>query len=395
MTEITAQQRRELLEEFLDRWPEENVRQMSLEQYVDVGNKGTFTYWVETKMRPLGSIKGTYSWKFGIYRRKDPSKRSQRFSNDEIYTWLPKFGSDRAAAFAAVKTALLQIIAYAQTGEFAKVDAIPIPDWFKWKVASLYSNERLVPIFKRDVLTRIAAAFGMFSPQNAKISTIQALLISKKPAGQDIYSFMDHLYRKYGAKEGDNKDANDGTTDPKVPCAPKKPNRKAASSKNTTPEVRKSARSYIADLKHNKIQERLLQKLTEQYGEGAVVMEENWVDIKLLLPTEIVFYEVKSASYASDCVEEALGQLFRYIFQDSDERPKRIVVVGQFPPNPPDQKFIEFVRSSMTWSLSFVPIKPVVCYRLISLAGNVDEEAVGSGSSHFRPNVWIRYGPLP
>jgi len=63
------------------------------------------------------------------------------------------------------------------------------------------------------------------------------------------------------------------------------------------------------------------------------LMEENWADIKLLLATELVFYEVKSASYASDCVEEALGQVLGYIFRDPNERKKRIVVVGQFPPN--------------------------------------------------------------
>jgi hypothetical protein len=42
-----------------------------LGEYVDVEDKDIFTYWVETKMRDLGSMKGLPgSIKFGIYRRK-------------------------------------------------------------------------------------------------------------------------------------------------------------------------------------------------------------------------------------------------------------------------------------------------------------------------------------
>jgi len=62
---------REILRQFLDRWSANEVRQMTLEQYVSVGDKDTFCQWLETKTRVLGSIKGVYSWKFGIYKRQD------------------------------------------------------------------------------------------------------------------------------------------------------------------------------------------------------------------------------------------------------------------------------------------------------------------------------------
>src|SRR5688572_10427588 len=151
MSNPTADERRELLEQFLDRWPEEKIRQMTLSEYVDINNKDTFTYWVETKMRPLGSIKGSFSSKFGIYRRKKPGdKGSDRLGHDEVYSWRKKLGGTSANVFEEVKGHVLQIIAYAETGEFSKLDDIPLQDLFKWKVASLYSNERLVPIFKHD-----------------------------------------------------------------------------------------------------------------------------------------------------------------------------------------------------------------------------------------------------
>lgn len=50
--------------------------------------------------------------------------------------------------------------------------------------------------------------------------------------------------------------------------------------------------SYIADFKHNRLQEALKNKLVKQHGESAVKMEENFVDLKLFLEESITFYEV-------------------------------------------------------------------------------------------------------
>jgi len=100
-------------------------------------------------------------------------------------------------------------------------------------------------------------------------------------------------------------------------------------------------------MKHNKLQLALRQKLIDQYGEAAVPLEENWVDVKVSLPAEIVFNEVKSASYATDCITEALGQILGYVFTDKDTRKKRIVVVGQYPPNESDQNFIKYLQSQL------------------------------------------------
>ena len=86
---------------------------------------------------------------------------------------------------------------------------------------------------------------------------------------------------------------------------------------------------------------------------AAVFLETNWVDLKVVLTNEIIFYEVKSASYASDCIEEALGQILGYVFSDDDTRKKRIVVVGQFPPNDGDQRFIEYIKSLLRIEFSY------------------------------------------
>ncbi|CAG0969132.1 hypothetical protein ANRL3_01383 [Anaerolineae bacterium] len=76
-----------LWDEFLQRWPLENLALMTLEQYAQVGSQDAFVYWIEAKTGSLGSIWGGSSFKFGVYGRRDrtPQKESQGRRYDEHY----------------------------------------------------------------------------------------------------------------------------------------------------------------------------------------------------------------------------------------------------------------------------------------------------------------------
>lgn len=334
-------EKRNLLNEFLEMWPEARVRRMSLGEYVSVEDKNTFTYWVETGMRDLGSIKGMTSIKFGIYKR-DPKKKKPKINiSDSEYTWRRIFGEKRQEAFENVRGEILRIIKYAESGDFAKIDGLHLSDLFKWKVASLYSNERLVPIFKREVLNKVAAAFGLRGSQSKKISEIQELLINKRPAELDVYTYMESLYDQYGHEGGDKKG------EPRKEGAGIGAERKPAAHKNIDPQLRTVARTYIAEQKHNKIQEALYHTLVAEHGEGKVFREKNYVDVTLDLPDQVTFYEVKPYSSVVECIREALGQVLFYAFRNTkdDDRKRRIVVVGQYPPNESEQKYIDYIKA--------------------------------------------------
>lgn len=78
-----------LLAQFIAKFPLESLQTMSLEQYTDVVEKGktndSFTYWVESKTKELGSIKRGSSEKFNIYKyNKTPT--SKYFLYDNTYT---------------------------------------------------------------------------------------------------------------------------------------------------------------------------------------------------------------------------------------------------------------------------------------------------------------------
>jgi hypothetical protein len=126
--------------EFLERWTPRAIKNLTLEEYVGVGNKDTFCQWVETKTRMLGSIKGMTSIKFGIYERKDKNKFPKKYKNDERYSWLSSYGDDPKTAFERAQKDLCKIIHLSELGKFSEIDDIELPDLFKWKVAFLYSN---------------------------------------------------------------------------------------------------------------------------------------------------------------------------------------------------------------------------------------------------------------
>lgn len=344
----------EILNAFLERWQADDIKEMTLENYVGVGNKDTFCQWVETKTRMHGSIKGMTSIKFGIYEREDKNKKPKYYQNNIKYSWLKAYGENHIDAFNEVKSEIIKIADFAQRGNFNQIDNIRLPDLYKWKVAFLFSNERLIPIFKRTVLFKIANHYGLKTNRKTKISEIHNLMISNKPTNQDVYSFMHELYDQFGRGKG--KEVEDIPNGEKQSNRQGKRKRKGATDRTTEPQQRKGSGSYIAKQKHNLIQEELQKQLIEKYGSENVVLEENYVDVKLIQKEFLGFYEVKSASYASECIKEALGQILLYSHNDEDERIKKIYVVGQYPATEQDLSYIAYIKKILCLDFDYLNI---------------------------------------
>lgn len=350
---MTTNELKELLDEFLNRWQIEDVENMTLQEYVSVGNKDTFCQWVETKTRMLGSIKGMTSIKFGIYERKDPNKKPKNYDNDNRYSWLRTYGNNKNEVFENVKKDVIEVIQLSERGQFDKIDDIILPDLFKWKIAFLYSNERLIPIYKREVLFLIAEHFGLKTNHQTKISEIQEVMILNKPSNKNVYDFMRELYDRFG--RDNEKDVITGKTEKGKRT--KKGQRKGTTKRNTKTHKRTVSRSYIVEQKHNKIQEALRKKLADKYGEKNVILEENYVDVKLIQPDYLGFYEVKSSSYASECIREALGQILLYSYHDQDKRTKKIYVVGQYPANEQDYGYIDYIKEKLDLEFEYLNVE--------------------------------------
>jgi len=153
---ISIQDRIQLVDDFLKRWPKEKLAALTLDEYTDVGNQDTFTYWLEHTTRPVGSIRGGDSSKFGIYKRgSEPKGERAHIQNGEVYSWQKRFGATEQEAFNTIKSKLLKVIDYVEKGDLNAIQAIDLSDTLKWKVAFLYqdfANPVVLNIFNRKML---------------------------------------------------------------------------------------------------------------------------------------------------------------------------------------------------------------------------------------------------
>lgn len=191
----TPKQMRDSLKEFLQQWPINKLEKMTLDEYTnlrDIDNS-YFGYWLETKTQSIGTMSGRSS-KYGIYRVDNKDKKT--------YKWNKNLGKTEEEAFTKVKQAILKIIEHVKNKEWKKIDEVkelwPI---VKCKIAFLYSNEQLVPMYNRDeFLLPIAKYFNdrIKKYDNDKLyelSTIELnrFIFEQKETNQDLFVFYHEL----------------------------------------------------------------------------------------------------------------------------------------------------------------------------------------------------------
>ncbi|MGR5243373.1 AAA family ATPase [Vibrio sp. PNB23_22_6] len=146
---------KELWDAFLKRWPIEELKKLKIEQYVSTDDQDTFTYWLETKTRELGSIQGNTSAKFGIYKRNREGKEQSGIGHGEVYTWRTRYGNNESEVFSYVKDVLIQVAQAAYDGDLKTIDNIDFAPLVKWKIAFLYQNQEqpvLINTFSKPML---------------------------------------------------------------------------------------------------------------------------------------------------------------------------------------------------------------------------------------------------
>ena len=97
--------------EFLETWPIERLRTMTLPEYTSAGGKDSFVFWLESRLDKLGSIWGGSAFKFGIYSRNATTVEEGDTGRayDANYGWYRKFGETSADAFEAVRAQVVRV----------------------------------------------------------------------------------------------------------------------------------------------------------------------------------------------------------------------------------------------------------------------------------------------
>jgi hypothetical protein len=169
---------------------------LTLDEYVVGHNEPSFCNLVESGTKAWANIQGATSFKFGIYFGKTKSDPTRK------YRFTEKFGTNQTDAFAAVKTALLDLVALgaAPSPDFAEIDANPLSQMFKAKILSLYYSDRFLAVCSSEHLDMLGEIMGFGA--NLPRSQYQNLLLKVKRDNTTTSKwsepkFMAYLYKVY------------------------------------------------------------------------------------------------------------------------------------------------------------------------------------------------------
>ena len=187
--------RHEQYQSFQHEFPIDTLKDMTLDKYTNLNRKDSFCYWLERVTHDLGSIQGGSSFKFGIYRSKNPQKDLKGSKHDAKYYWNESLGDTPGQAYEKVLDGIVKIANYARSGYYDKIDSIETV-WpvVRWKIAFLYSEEKLLPIYKKDMLVHIARHFGMPDAEKVETNKLYEYILTRK-GNKDVYEFYDELLK--------------------------------------------------------------------------------------------------------------------------------------------------------------------------------------------------------
>ena len=120
-------------------------------------------------------------------------------------------GNTAEEAYAKVLGAICNIANYSKKGDYDKIDALKDIVWpsFKWKVAFLYSDEELLPIYNREkFLEPLSKHFGMMDYRKKSDYELINFILSHK-GDKNIYDFSDKLLEIVNGKGTSKKDINE------------------------------------------------------------------------------------------------------------------------------------------------------------------------------------------
>ncbi len=144
--------------QFLALWPKERLESMQLDEYTAVGSTDSFTYWIEYRLKELGSIKGGSNFKMGIFSRSgagDGADQKAWLKYTPEYGWYSKYGESPEQAFEAIRQRIVAIADAATRGDMDAIKRVDFGLAVKWKIAFLYQNRDrpcVVDVFSRRVL---------------------------------------------------------------------------------------------------------------------------------------------------------------------------------------------------------------------------------------------------
>ena len=195
------------LSAFHNSWNLERIQNMTLHEYADLNNHDSLCYWLEYGTDELGLIGGVSLHKFEMWQSKDPIKelKDKRYSRQDGFFWNAKKGKTKEEAFSNIKELIIQIITNSNNLDWEALDKLNYHAIAKWKIAFIFSNKRILPIYSKRALLAISKGLGneCFSDRTP-ISTLQKYILQYKNEEELIESFAGKNYLAFAEKKKPN-----------------------------------------------------------------------------------------------------------------------------------------------------------------------------------------------
>lgn len=186
--------------QFINEFPVLNIKNLSLEQYVVGKNShNSFCYWLETTLRPLGSIKGgsPADKKFGIYYSKD----------NESYNFLTnRWGSTPNVAYNNIREELNHLLKVGADYDLAGIAENKLSPMFKNKILSTYYPDLYLNVFAPEHVEHFLNKLNIPFDTSSSVESKRDLLLQYKQNNQlmknwNNFIFSDYLYKIFDPKE--------------------------------------------------------------------------------------------------------------------------------------------------------------------------------------------------
>jgi len=126
------------------------------------------------------------------------------------------------------------------------------------------------------------------------------------------------------------------------------------------PFVRKAILQTECTPEHARMQKQLMAELRIEYPQATVLREDDYIDVTVRTPTELILFEIKSDLDPRSVIRQGLGQILEYAYHPTrvHELPLRLVIVGRSPLPTSDEGYLDRLRGEFS-----LPIE----YRVVSI----------------------------
>lgn len=128
---------------------------------------------------------------------------------------------------------------------------------------------------------------------------------------------------------------------------------------NTDNYYRRGTAGRDCTPEHKMMQNSLARQLREEFPQGKVLVEHNFVDVMLETDDERVLYEIKSDLSTRTVMRLAMGQLLEYAFRvpNEDKRALRLVMVGRAALDELDRAYLDYLCTRFELPLEYREVK--------------------------------------